>query len=48
MTLERFREVLKEYNILGLTSVRPENITEEELRKLAQILISYRSENDTN
>lgn len=38
MTRERFREVLKEYNISSLTSVIPENITEEELRKLAQIV----------
>ena len=39
MTQKRFREVLKEYNVLSLTTVSPENITEEELRKLLQIIV---------
>lgn len=34
MTRERFREVLQEYNISSLTSVNPQNITEQELRSL--------------
>ena len=34
MKVEIFREILQEYKILTLTSVKPENITEQELRSL--------------
>ena len=48
MTRERFREVLNEYNVLSITSIIPEKVTEEELRKILDILIIKRGNNDTN
>lgn len=40
MTRERFREVLNEYGVIGITSIIPENVTEEELRKVLNVLTS--------
>lgn len=40
MTRERFREVLNEYGVIGITSIIPEKVTEEELRKVLNVLTS--------
>lgn len=48
MTRERFREVLNEYSVLSITSIIPEKVTEEELRKILDILIIKRGNNDTD
>lgn len=40
MTRERFREVLNEYGVIGITSIIPEKVTEEELRKILNVLTS--------
>ena len=44
MTRECFREVLDEYGVIGITSIIPEKVTEEELRRVLAILTSYNKE----
>jgi hypothetical protein len=39
MTQQRFREVLKEYGVKTLTTIKPEKITEEQLRGLLEALL---------
>lgn len=45
MTQQRFREILKEYNVKTLTTIKPENITEEQLRELLEVLLLEIGEN---
>lgn len=48
MTRKRFREVLNEYGVLGITSIIPEKVTEEELREILDVVTSYQQEEKGN
>lgn len=39
MTRQRFREILKEYGVKTLTTIKPEKITEPELRALLEEML---------
>lgn len=40
MTKQRFQEVLKEYGVAQLTTIKPEKITEPKLRMLLSEMLS--------
>lgn len=48
MTRERFREVLDEYGVIGITSIIPEKCTEQELRDVLEVVTSYDKEEKKN